>query len=513
MNTPVKAKQVELTLKQKKDVLEKVEKGVPYRQIQQEFKCSLGSITKIKNNKRVIEEAIEENQPSCKRRLNLRRTANYDINVLMWKWFNEVRSRNIPVSGVIIRQKALKYADSLGIENFQGSDGWLTRFKERHNIKFKQICGESRSVDVDVVKNWKENLDAVCQGYEDENIFNADETGLFWRALPNKTLAIAGEDVHGLKTSKERITVLFTASRTGEKLKPLVIAKSANPRCFKNIKKEKLPVTYRSNANAWMVSRFFEEYLNDLNKQMTRENRKILLFVDNASPHSHLEFSNVKIVFYPANCTSEIQPMDQGIIKSFKVFYKHDLVNQIIDEIDNPTSKKMSILDCIYWTDAAWKKVTTETIKNCFSKAGHKRHGNIVDATIDEVVTNNYTSLSHLLESRQLCSIIDSDFMDEGLPSYATFSDNNWEEELIENYIGEIKDLENEDEDEDAEIIEDQPRKIKTKSEIRSYIEEIEYFILEKDSSILDTFKLFKSDFLSKNTEEKRQTTIDSFFN
>jgi hypothetical protein len=48
MNTPVKqGKQFELTLKQKKEVLEKVEKGVPCRQIQQEFKYSFGSITKI----------------------------------------------------------------------------------------------------------------------------------------------------------------------------------------------------------------------------------------------------------------------------------------------------------------------------------------------------------------------------------------------------------------------------------------------------------------------------------
>ena len=100
--------------------------------------------------------------------------------------------------------------------------------------------------------------------------------------------------------------------------------------------------------------------------------------------------------------------------------------------------------------------------------------------------------------------------MDEALPSYASFSDNNWEEELINNYIDELKDFENEDEEEE-EIVEKEPHKIKTKSEIKNYIEEIEFFILEKDPSILETFNRFKSDFLSK-TIENHQAKIDSYF-
>ena len=39
------------------------------------------------------------------------------------------RSRNIPFSGLLLKQKAKNYADALGIEDFQGPDGWLTRFK------------------------------------------------------------------------------------------------------------------------------------------------------------------------------------------------------------------------------------------------------------------------------------------------------------------------------------------------------------------------------------------------
>ena len=57
--------------------------------------------------------------------------------------------------------------------------------------------------------------------------------------------------------SKERATVLVTASMTGEKLPLFVIGKYANPRCLEEVKK--LPVSYDSNAKAWMTSVLLEK--------------------------------------------------------------------------------------------------------------------------------------------------------------------------------------------------------------------------------------------------------------
>jgi hypothetical protein len=58
------------------------------------------------------------------------------------------------------------------------------------------------------------------------SIFNLDETALFYKLEPNKTLSIKGEQAIGKKQSKERLTVAlcFNASGT-EKLKPFVIIK------------------------------------------------------------------------------------------------------------------------------------------------------------------------------------------------------------------------------------------------------------------------------------------------
>ena len=51
-------------------------------------------------------------------------------------------------------------------------------------------------------------------------------------------------------------------------------------------------------------------------------------------------------------------------------------MKKLIDELDFPETKKATILDAIYWVDSAWKKVTPETIRNCFKHAGHEFNEN-----------------------------------------------------------------------------------------------------------------------------------------
>ncbi|KAK9680017.1 hypothetical protein QE152_g39489 [Popillia japonica] len=59
---------------------------------------------------------------------------------------------------------------------------------------------------------------------EPRNIFNADEFGLFFKLMPDKSYVFKGETCHGGKASKERLTVLACANSDGsEKLRLLVI--------------------------------------------------------------------------------------------------------------------------------------------------------------------------------------------------------------------------------------------------------------------------------------------------
>ena len=146
----------------------------------------------------------------------------------------------------------------LGHGDFQASNRWLELFKKRNQLVGKSVCGESGSVDVDITRDWVEvKLPKIIEDYEENDIFNADESGVFFKALPNKNIALKNEPCTGGKQSKERITILPFANMNGsEKETMIVTGKSANPQCFKNIKR--LPVTYYFNKKAWMVSQLFE---------------------------------------------------------------------------------------------------------------------------------------------------------------------------------------------------------------------------------------------------------------
>ena len=94
-----------------------------------------------------------------------------------------------------------------------------------------------------------ERLKEFCKGYKPEDIWNKDETGCFFPALPEKSLALEGRRCKGGKESKVRMTVAFFVNANGEKEEPIVIWKSKNPRCFKNLRDKQRPanVTYFSN--------------------------------------------------------------------------------------------------------------------------------------------------------------------------------------------------------------------------------------------------------------------------
>ncbi len=58
---------------------------------------------------------------------------------------------------------------------------------------------------------------------------------------------------------------------------------------------------------------------------MKRQNRKILLLADNAPTYlldESIQLSNINVHFLPPNTTAHLQPLDAGIINSFKVKIK-----------------------------------------------------------------------------------------------------------------------------------------------------------------------------------------------
>ncbi|XP_057305262.1 tigger transposable element-derived protein 4-like [Hydractinia symbiolongicarpus] len=97
-----------------------------------------------------------------------------------------------------------------------------------------------------------------------------------------------------------------------------------------------------------------ETVLTRFNRKLVLEDRKVILFLDNAPCHPESiigQFSQIKIVFLPKNTTSRLQPLDAGIIQNFKVKYRKRLVKYVLARIQENTSateivKAINVLKC-----------------------------------------------------------------------------------------------------------------------------------------------------------------------
>lgn len=442
-------KLVSLSLEQRISVIRESEKGKSQRQLASEFNCGKSQIQNtIANRVRYVKEWEENANKNSKKR---RWQPFEDVNNAVLEWFNRARAKGLPISGPMVQEKALKFASDLGIPNFNASNGWLDRFRVRHGIVFRAVCGESAEVNQDVVSDWKSRLSVITSGYCDSDIYNMDETGLFFKAIPDKTLTVKGDQCKGGKMAKQRLTIGLCASLCGEKEEPLVIHTANRPRCFKNNDISLLGVSWHANKNAWMTCDIFRSWLNKLNSKMSIQKRKILLFIDNAPCHCSEKLSNVEVKFFPANTTSCVQPLDQGVIRSFKLNYRKKLLRSLVAKMDNATSvydlaKSVTVSDAVSWIKSAWNEVKPETITKCFINSGFQSSQN-EDAAEDEGGDESINDLSQLCEAANI--ELDISTMNEQIECFN--SGDNWEDVVAEmNPDPQCSDNQNSDSEDDT---------------------------------------------------------------
>ena len=218
-------------------------------------------------------------------------------------------------------------------------------------------------------------------------LFNCDETGLNWKMLQDTTLADGSEKgARGFKVSKERVTLLATANASGDfRLLLVVIHKYISPRALKHCNLETLPVDYYGQKKAWMDSSIFKNWFKT--KFVPRVKHylhikglpvKALLLMDNAPAHPSTEElcsrdGLIKTMFLPANTTSLIQPMDQGVLYNLKRRYKRNLLEKMIlyETTDglpyDQFAKALNIKDCIYSVANAWEQIQSSLLQKAWN--------------------------------------------------------------------------------------------------------------------------------------------------
>ncbi len=186
-----------------------------------------GRISQIKSEREKWESKIKnvQSDPSVGSRSRTSSLPLLDAELLAW--FTDLRKKKMELSKSLLHEKAISLATKLveetpndnaneavqkeiaALKSFKASDGFLRKFCKRHHILFKTESGEADSANPEAVeKSRRDAKEAIRSGnYALRDVFNLDETGLFWKMTPSKTLAFAVQIVKGTKNPKDRFTV------------------------------------------------------------------------------------------------------------------------------------------------------------------------------------------------------------------------------------------------------------------------------------------------------------------
>ena len=146
-------KRVNISITEKYNALQKIEVGKSTKKsVAVEYGVKKNTISTWITNKRKISEAYESGQLNSSRK-KLKKSDNKELDEAVFNWFKNARSNNIPVNGIIIKEKALSLAKSLELTDFRASDEWLDKLKQRHNVTFKAVSGEENAV---MTASWSE---------------------------------------------------------------------------------------------------------------------------------------------------------------------------------------------------------------------------------------------------------------------------------------------------------------------------------------------------------------------
>ena len=232
---------------------------------------------------------------SLKATKTMKREMYQKLDSALYLWFRQQLEKGIPVTGPTFLEKVTDFHKLLyaGIPSqFSASYGFQWRFCKRFGIKTLAIAGEKVSADVISADEFVSSFKDLTNGYSLDQIFNCDETGLYYKMLPGRTLTTAHNDPIGTKKVKERVTINACSNASGSiKLPLMFIGKAKKPRCFRGTDKSTLPVVYRSQKNAWVTVIFNDWFQNcfvpDVKKSLTELGRepKARLRLDNCSAH------------------------------------------------------------------------------------------------------------------------------------------------------------------------------------------------------------------------------------
>ncbi|XP_058801942.1 tigger transposable element-derived protein 2-like [Phymastichus coffea] len=202
-------RQVNLTVQQKAAIVAALDAGKTTQSLAQLYGVDPTTIRRVKSQKpEIMKRALELDDSQQNKECKRIHVEENPRDMTLYEWFKQ--QSGTPISGDVLKAKALELNKFVGeAADFKASNGWLEKFKKRYQIWQLSMQGDKLSSDNVAAENFKKTLHSYLKekGYTEDEVYNADETGLLFKSLPKKTLAAGYErQPSGLKEQKERVT-------------------------------------------------------------------------------------------------------------------------------------------------------------------------------------------------------------------------------------------------------------------------------------------------------------------
>ncbi|XP_049709686.1 tigger transposable element-derived protein 5 [Elephas maximus indicus] len=372
-------------------------------------------------------------------RKKMRLANEEEIDRAVYAWFLALRQHGVPLSGPLIQAQAEAFARQIyGPEcTFKASHGWFWRWQKRHGISSQRIYGEAEppppapgpppAPDPPVKEEPTLRLPGGAGpfsarppaplppangGYGDEQIYNANVTGLYWKLLPEQAAPRGAGDLGGGGCGRrwrgDRVTVLLAANLTGShKLKPLIIGQLPDPPSLRHHNQDKFPASYRYSPDAWLSRPllrgwFFEEFVPGVKRYLRRsclQQKAVLLVAHPPSPSpvartpalgeseetprrarpeppgspEELQTPDgaVRVLFLPRGSgRAQIPaPLEQGVVAAFKQLYKRELLRLAVSCAGGSPldfMRSFMLKDMLYLAGLSWDLVQAGSIERCW---------------------------------------------------------------------------------------------------------------------------------------------------
>ncbi|KFD59238.1 hypothetical protein M514_28584, partial [Trichuris suis] len=160
----------------------RAKRGESGRSLSEGYGVGAATVSAIKKRGDIIQNYSRRlvDEGGCSNRKVVRSSEVEEVEEALYVWFIQNRIAGNPISGPIIREKALYFNTMLnGNPNFMTSQGWLGNFKKRHGICAHGIHREKLSADQSSANDFREELRnfLIEGGYEDDFVLQCFSRG------------------------------------------------------------------------------------------------------------------------------------------------------------------------------------------------------------------------------------------------------------------------------------------------------------------------------------------------